>query len=115
MRLSAKQKDALTVLLTGRGERNFSDLIKRMAASKSLEFDMICLKPEVGPKNQRFGSTMQYKQALLHDLVYTYNQADEIKVYEDRPKQCVRPGSTSPTRHADSISGRKASETSSKT
>ena len=58
-----------------------------MVASKSLEFDLICLKPEVGPKAQRFGSTMQYKQALLQDLVYTYNQADEIIVYEDRPKQ----------------------------
>ncbi|KAL9131908.1 MAG: hypothetical protein Q9217_000268 [Psora testacea] len=83
----AEQKDALTVLLTGRGERNFADIIRRMVTSKKLEFDMICLKPEVGPKNQRFSSTMQYKQALLQDLVYTYSEADEIKVYEDRPKQ----------------------------
>ncbi|KAL9101933.1 MAG: hypothetical protein Q9163_002871 [Psora crenata] len=87
VKLSAEQNDALTVLLTGRGERNFSDLIQRMVASKKLEFDMICLKPEVGPKNQRFSSTLQYKQALLQDLVYTYFEADEIKVYEDRPRQ----------------------------
>ena len=58
-----------------------------MVTSKKLDFDMICLKPEVGPNNQRFTSTMQYKQALLQDLVYTYMEADEIKVYEDRPKQ----------------------------
>ena len=75
------------MLLTARAERNFSELIKRMAHSKRLEFDLICLKPEVGPKNQRFGSTMQYKQALLQDLVYTYKHAEEIKIYEDRPKQ----------------------------
>ena len=87
MQLSVEQDDALTVLLTGRGERNFAHLIKRMTVSKRLEFDMICLKPEVGPRNQRFTSTMQYKQALLQDLIYTYNEADEIKVYEDRPKQ----------------------------
>ena len=115
MRLSAKQKDALTVLLTGRGERNFSDLIKRMVASKNLEFDMVCLKPEAGPKNQRFGSTMQYKQALLHDLVHTYNLAEEIKVYEDRPKQCARSSNPKLPPHAESISGQKASETFSKT
>lgn len=58
-----------------------------MVGSKKLDFDMICLKPEVGPKNQRFNSTMQYKQAFLQDLTYTYAEADEIKIYEDRPKQ----------------------------
>ena len=87
VRLSAEQKDVMTILLTGRAERNFSHLIKQMVASKSLYFDIICLKPEVGPKNQRFPSTMLYKQAFLHDLVYTYHEAEEIKIYEDRPKQ----------------------------
>lgn len=51
--LSMQQQDALTVLLTGRSERGFADLIKRMVESRSLKFDMICLKPEVGPNNQR--------------------------------------------------------------
>lgn len=32
---------------------------------------------------------MMYKQALLKDLVNTYKDADEIKVYEDRTKQYV--------------------------
>ncbi len=84
--LSIQQKDALTILLTGRGEHNFADLIKRIAASKKLSFDMICLKPQAGPNNQKFGSTMMYKQAILKDLVHTYKDADEIRVYEDRPK-----------------------------
>ena len=87
--LSIKQNDALTVLLTGRGEQNFADLIKRIVASKSLPFDMICLKPQAGPNNERFRSTMVYKQAILEDLVFTYKNAVEIRIYEDRPKQYV--------------------------
>lgn len=85
--LSIKQNDVLTVLLTGRGEQNFADLIKRIVASKNLSFDMICLKPQAGPNNERFRSTMMYKQAILEDLVHTYKDADEIRIYEDRPKQ----------------------------
>ena len=84
--LSIQQKDALTVLLTGRGEQNFAELIKRIVASKKLSFDMICLKPQAGPNNQKFASTMLYKQALLRDIVHTYKEADEIRIYEDRPK-----------------------------
>ena len=85
--LSIKQSDALTILLTGRGEHNFADLIKRIVHSKNLPFDMICLKPQAGPNNERFRSTMMYKQAILEDLVHTYKDADEVRIYEDRPKQ----------------------------
>ncbi|KAL4960804.1 rRNA 2'-O-methyltransferase fibrillarin-like protein [Aspergillus stella-maris] len=84
--LSMKQKDAVTVLLTGRGEANFSEIVKRMVESRNLEFDLICLKPEVGPNGQRFASTMDFKQNFLSDIVLTYDQTDEIRVYEDRPK-----------------------------
>ncbi len=82
-----QQKDALNVLLTGRGEPRFAELVTRIVKSKKLEFDIICLKPEVGPKDQKFVSTMKFKQAFLEDLVSTYHDADEIRVYEDRPKQ----------------------------
>lgn len=58
-----------------------------MVASKNLSFDMICLKPQAGPNSQLFTSTMMYKQALLQDLMYTYKDADEITIYEDRVKQ----------------------------
>ncbi|GME35499.1 putative tat pathway signal sequence [Neofusicoccum parvum] len=84
--LSMEQKDALTVLLTGRSEAPFADLIKRIVKAKKLEFDMVCLKPAVGPQNQKFANTMAFKQEFLRDLVYTYKEADEIRVYEDRPK-----------------------------
>ncbi|KAM7197190.1 DUF2410 domain containing protein [Naviculisporaceae sp. PSN 640] len=84
--LSNQQKDALCVLLTGRSESGFSELIKRMVASKKLEFDLIALKPAVGPDNQRFGSTMLFKQAFLETLMETYKYAEEIRIYEDRPR-----------------------------
>lgn len=85
--LSVKQKDALTVLLTGRAESNFAHILKKMIASKNLNFDLVCLKPKAGPGNQIFTTTMFYKQALLKDLIYTYKDADEIRVYEDRVRQ----------------------------
>ena len=87
MNLSIQQNDTLTILLTGRGEDKFANLIKRIVESKQLAFDMICLKPQVGPSNQTFTSTMNYKQAILRDLVYTYKDAGEVRIYEDRPKQ----------------------------
>ncbi|EER37769.1 conserved hypothetical protein [Histoplasma capsulatum var. duboisii H88] len=84
--LSMQQKDALTVLLTGRAEGPFENIIKRMIKSRKLVFDLVCLKPEVGPNSQRFSSTMNFKQTFLEDLVITYKHADEIRVYEDRVK-----------------------------
>lgn len=84
IQLSMQQKDALTVLLTGRSETNFADLVKRMVRSKGLEFDMISLKPAAGPNNQRFTSTMNFKQVFLESLMETYKAAEEIRVYEDR-------------------------------
>lgn len=68
---------------------------------------MICLKPEVGPRNQRFlrkccsaahtweftvncsKDTSTYKKELLEDILYTYTDAEEIRVYEDRLNQYV--------------------------
>lgn len=87
VRLSMEQKDALSVLLTGRNETNFAPLVKRILASKKLSFDLICLKPAVSPStSQPFSSTMNFKQALLSSLVNTYAAASEIRIYEDRPK-----------------------------
>jgi hypothetical protein len=74
------------VLLTGRAEQGFADLVLRIAASKKLDFDMVSLKPRVSPTNKRFQSTMHFKQLFLEELMETYAGATEIKVYEDRPK-----------------------------
>lgn len=84
--LSMQQKDALTVLLTGRSEGPFAELIKKMVKSKGMEFDMIVLKPKAGPAGQRFSSTMVFKQVFLENLMETYRKAEEIRVYEDRVK-----------------------------
>jgi hypothetical protein len=84
--LTMQQKDALCVLLTGRSESGFSDLIKRMVTSKGLEFDLVTLKPAVGPNNERFANTMVFKQAFLQTLMETYKHAEEIRIYEDRIK-----------------------------
>ncbi|KAJ9624140.1 hypothetical protein H2203_005590 [Taxawa tesnikishii (nom. ined.)] len=86
VQLSMEQKDALTVLLTGRKESAFADLVTRMVTAKKLEFDMVCLKPAVGPNNQKITTTMSFKQDLLRDLVFTYTEASEVRIYEDRPK-----------------------------
>jgi hypothetical protein len=84
IQLSMQQKDALTVLLTGRGENNFGELLQRIVRSKGLEFDIICLKPAAGPNNQKFSTTMSFKQVFLESLMETYRGAEEIRVYEDR-------------------------------
>lgn len=80
------EKDALSVLLTGRGEGNFADLVKRIAKSRNLDFDMVCLKPAIGPAGQKFRNTMEFKQELLKDIVYTYKDAEKLNIYEDRVK-----------------------------
>lgn len=86
VQLSMQETDALSVLLTGRQEAGFGDLIGRMLAAKGLAFDMVCLKPLSSPTGEVFGSTMMFKQALLTDIVLTYRQAEELRIYEDRPK-----------------------------
>ncbi|KAG6019838.1 hypothetical protein E4U41_003065, partial [Claviceps citrina] len=85
-RLTKAQPDALCVLLTGRSETGFASLVQRMVTAKGLDFDIIGLKPQVSPANQPFQSTMHFKQLFLEDLVETYSQATEIRVYEDRPR-----------------------------
>jgi len=82
--LSMQQKDALSILLTGRAEDGFSELVKRMLASRGLDVNMVVLKPAAGPNNQKFSSTMNFKQAFLENLMETYKGAEEIRVYEDR-------------------------------
>ncbi|KAH7015172.1 hypothetical protein EDB80DRAFT_568261 [Ilyonectria destructans] len=86
VRLSIKQKDALCVLLTGRSEKGYADLVRKMVKAKDLDFDMVGLKPQVSPSNQRFQNTMHFKQLFLEALMETYKNAEEIRVYEDRPK-----------------------------
>ena len=83
-RLSIAQPDALSILLTGRGEARFADLVRRIVKSKGLDFDMTCLKPD--PENQPFKNTMDFKQNLIRAVLHTYSSAEKLTIYEDRAK-----------------------------
>ena len=83
--LSLISKDVVTVLLTGRGNKNFADIINKICSSRNLDFDLVVLKPEASPTGQKFDSTLLFKQEFLKDLVFTYKNAEEIRIYEDRP------------------------------
>lgn len=86
VRLSMEDPHAFTVLLTGRQEKGFSELIGTMLATKKLEFDVVALKPSISPTGEVFSSTMNFKQAILRDIAFTYRNANELRIYEDRPK-----------------------------
>nr|POE48741.1 uncharacterized protein c4.02c [Quercus suber] len=86
VRLSMEDDETVTILLTGRQEKGFDELIGTMLATKHLEFDIVALKPSVSPTGEVFSSTMNFKQAILRDITFTYRQAYELRLYEDRPK-----------------------------
>nr|POE96940.1 uncharacterized protein c4.02c [Quercus suber] len=86
VRLSMEDDEAVTILLTGRQEKGFDELLGTMLATKQLEFDIVALKPSVSPTGEVFSSTMNFKQAILRDITFTYRQAQELRLYEDRPK-----------------------------
>lgn len=77
--LSAKQKNTLTVLLTGRSVKGYSGLIQRMIASKNLEFEAVTLKPETGPNSEHLRSTILFKCMFLEDVLNTYPDVEEVR------------------------------------
>lgn len=79
MELSGKQKDALTILLTGRSAKGYSNLIRRIVASKKLEFDIIVLRPDTGPNLEHIRSTILFKCMFLEDVLDTYKDVEEIR------------------------------------
>ncbi|KAF2219423.1 hypothetical protein BDZ85DRAFT_252657 [Elsinoe ampelina] len=78
---------AVTVLMTGRGQAKFSELLARMVKSKGLEFDMMVLKPSVGPDGVQYYSTLDFKKEFFRVAMLTYKHATELTIFEDRPKQ----------------------------
>lgn len=73
VKLSMLQKDAMTVLLTGRSGEGFGELVSRMCASRGLVFDMVVMKPD-GSR-----TTVEFKREFLGRLLDKYEGADEIK------------------------------------
>ena len=79
VRLSMQQKDALTVLLTGRSAKSLRSLIPMILNSKQLAFDMIVLKPDIMPNGIRPHNVIGYKCLFLEDLLNTYREAKELR------------------------------------
>jgi hypothetical protein len=79
VKLSMQQKDALTVLLTGRSKRGFAPLILRVVKSKGLEFDLVVLKPDILPDGNKAEHTIGFKCAFLEELLNTYSLAQELR------------------------------------
>lgn len=78
VRLSMQQKDALTVLLTGRSRSGFEETIRRMVESKGLRFDLIVLKMET-VRGERVRNTIGFKTSFLEEVLDTYSQTEEMK------------------------------------
>ena len=79
VKLSMEQKDALTVLLTGRSIKGFAPLIQRIVKSKGLEFDLVVLKPDILPDGKKAEHTIAFKCAFLEELLNTYSLAQELR------------------------------------
>lgn len=86
---SIQNPTALTVLMTGRSEANYSELIKKMVAAKGLDFDLVVLKPHVKPDGSRSTNTAEYKTAFFQDALMTYTNAD-LFIWEDRKRQAEK-------------------------
>ncbi|AAS52962.1 AER281Cp [Eremothecium gossypii ATCC 10895] len=83
--LSAKERGTVSVLMTGRREVVFSELIgellRRPVDGECLCFNAVLLKKE-GHR-----STLAYKTACMKDLLDAYPALEEITIYDDRPWQ----------------------------
>ncbi|GAV55940.1 hypothetical protein ZYGR_0AZ01120 [Zygosaccharomyces rouxii] len=81
---SFEDKETVSILLTGRKEEFFGPLFeKTLKQCNATFFNAICLKkPGVG------SSTMEYKTAVLKDLIDEYEGTlEEITIYDDRLSQ----------------------------
>ncbi|KAF3912866.1 hypothetical protein AA313_de0204994 [Arthrobotrys entomopaga] len=79
-----KDPQTLTVLLTGRNRKLFSQTILRILEKGGMDFDLVVLKqnnPEVG---EEFPSTMAFKQHFLSALLKYFHHAERMSIYEDR-------------------------------
>ncbi|KAF2155315.1 hypothetical protein K461DRAFT_292186 [Myriangium duriaei CBS 260.36] len=77
----------LTVLMTGRSQANFSELITRIVKAKGLQFDMVVLKPEITPTGEKVTATAKFKTMFFQDAMTAYPRATRLTIYEDRAKQ----------------------------
>ncbi|ODV96656.1 hypothetical protein PACTADRAFT_48485 [Pachysolen tannophilus NRRL Y-2460] len=80
-RMSIKNPNVLTIMMTGRKEKYFKKLILEMLESKGLIFDCCILKK--GPNR----NTSLYKGEAIQDFLKIYDNISELTIYDDRPFQ----------------------------
>ncbi|CDH08515.1 uncharacterized protein ZBAI_00297 [Zygosaccharomyces bailii ISA1307] len=81
---SFKDKDTVSIILTGRKEELFAKLFEEtLQACEVLYFNAVCLKRAGVGQN-----TMDYKSAVIGDLIDQYEGSlEEITLYDDRISQ----------------------------
>ncbi|AMD22406.1 HGR067Cp [Eremothecium sinecaudum] len=84
-RLSIQDPETVSILLTGRREVFFADVIGKLlehdVMAGELQFNAVFLKKE------EFRTTLSYKTTCLTNLLNSYPNLKEISIYDDRPKQ----------------------------
>lgn len=84
-RLSQKDPETLSIVLTGRRAEEFKHLIRTMLDAKELKFDAVILRKDLNGGE----STLQYKSTVISEIVKYYKMATEVTIYEDKAKQAA--------------------------
>ena len=96
-KLSNVQEDTITILLTGRKENIFKNIILKIIElsrledpiflQPSLQFDAICLKRTTTTTGSSWITTMMYKTPLVRDFLDYYPNLEEVTIYDDMMNQ----------------------------
>lgn len=83
LRMSLEDEEALTIVMTGRRQELFADILKEMLKSKGLydELDGLMLR------SGDFSNTIEYKTHVLVDVLDAYPDIKEVVLYDDRKSQ----------------------------
>lgn len=93
-RMSHEQEDTISIILTGRKEPAFKNVILEILdqscqedpnLAASLQFNGICLK--MCNTNESITPTLTYKTNLIADFLRYYTDLEEITIYDDRLNQ----------------------------
>lgn len=69
----------LTVLLSGRNEESFKDLISTMVQAKGLNFDILLFR------TSEFTNTLDFKKSCIENMLKRLTSCKYISLYDDRP------------------------------
>ncbi|CAN6621736.1 hypothetical protein TRVA0_008S02696 [Trichomonascus vanleenenianus] len=86
-RLSIREENTLTVVLSGRRYGQFSTIIPDMLAAKGLHVHGAIMRRE--ENSNKDDSTLQFKNRVITDIIHYFQNAVSLTIYEDRPKQAA--------------------------